>query len=391
MAASTSLAEQLQKLSAPQSSIYKEEKKKPSLLFDPKEAARKDRDTFYEIGLSGLNELIVLYEGFRIYEDTLFSQSSKEFERAIQSKDVNENLNNTIEKFLKLLSPYFLLQSAHKALEWLINRYHIHEYNQDGIMALILPYHETKIFTRFVQLMDLKHTSNRWHWLKPIQKPGVPLAKQVLYNQCSSNNSTLKFIAKNTANYVLEFGERASQLTTLFAFFCSTTIGTIESSKKVSESLINAILPTLFKALDSLINDFRSSAYIILGYLTTKAKIKENTLNEIITKLLSSELDITYDMILLTNLIYSTQDHIKRIPDDVLYSISAQQMNTICLYLKKLLIQRINVEPFVLSFLGTILPLIQENSEEFRRSKNLPELLIEELDFKGQHPENVIK
>lgn len=387
----TSLAEQLQKLAVPQSSIYREETKKPSLLFNPKEAAQKDREVFYEIGISGLNELITLYEGFRFYEETLFGPASKDFERAVQTKEVNENLDNAIEKFLKQLSPYLLLQSAHRALEWLVNRYHIHEYNQKAIMALILPYHETKIFTRFIQLMDLKHSSNRWHWLQPLQKPGVTLAKQVLYNQCVANASTLRFIAKITSSYVTEFGERASNLTTLFAFFTSTVLGTIKTSKQVKESHITAILPTLMKAMESQVNDYRASAYIILGFLTTKATIKEDTLNSFMKKLMNSELNLNYDMILLTNLIYSTQKHVKKIPDDILYNISVEQMNAICVYLKRLTSQNINVQPFVKIFLRSILPIMQTSSEDFRRLCKLPETLMQVVDLKTQQPEKTIK
>ena len=48
--ATTSLARQLKKLAAPQTTILKQDKRKPSLLFDPKEAASLDRDVVYEIG-----------------------------------------------------------------------------------------------------------------------------------------------------------------------------------------------------------------------------------------------------------------------------------------------------------------------------------------------------
>lgn len=47
----TSLAAQLQKLRAPQTSLLHQDKKRPSLLFDPKEAANYDRQTIYELGL----------------------------------------------------------------------------------------------------------------------------------------------------------------------------------------------------------------------------------------------------------------------------------------------------------------------------------------------------
>ncbi|OWR49436.1 putative bap28 [Danaus plexippus plexippus] len=388
--ASTSLVEQLQKLSVPQSSVYKDDRRKASLLFDPKEAALKDRDTFYEIGLSGLKELIALYEGFRVYEDSLYSIASKDFNRAVESKEVNQNLNQTIEKFLLQLSPYFLLQSTHKALEWLVNRYHIHEYNQEAIMVLILPYHETKIFIRFVQILDIKPNS-RWNWLEPIQKKGIPLTKQVLHNQCVSNTATLQFIAKTTSNFVTEFGERATQLSTVFAFFCSTAIGAINTAKYVTESIVNALLPTIVKGLDSTIADFRSSAYVVLGYLCTKATLKKKTLNELTVRLLTSEYDLSYDAILLINLIYTNQKHLTKMPLEVLSNISVDVMNDICKHLKKLVELKINIQAFSLAFLSSVLNIVQKDIENFRLYCQLPEIFVDEVDHKNQQPEKIVR
>lgn len=46
----TSLARQLKKLAAPQTSVLKLDKRKPSLLFEEKEAADLNRDEVYNIG-----------------------------------------------------------------------------------------------------------------------------------------------------------------------------------------------------------------------------------------------------------------------------------------------------------------------------------------------------
>lgn len=46
----TSLAAQLKKLRTPQTNLLLLDKKRPSLLFDPKEAANLDRDTVLSIG-----------------------------------------------------------------------------------------------------------------------------------------------------------------------------------------------------------------------------------------------------------------------------------------------------------------------------------------------------
>lgn len=101
-------------------------------------------------GQSGLQELIKLSNLFIEFEDNLFAQSSMNLERSICDVKINKRLDNGIEKFLTLLSPYFLLNTAHKALEWLIYRFHIHQYNKDQFILLILPYHETRIFARYV-------------------------------------------------------------------------------------------------------------------------------------------------------------------------------------------------------------------------------------------------
>ena len=70
--------------------------------------------------ISGLEELVLIYPAFGDFEATLFNVASATWERSLQTKEVNEQLDETISKFLILLSPYFLLRAAHKTLEWLI-------------------------------------------------------------------------------------------------------------------------------------------------------------------------------------------------------------------------------------------------------------------------------
>jgi len=73
-------------------------------------------------GTNGFEELCLLDSGFEEFERVLFSDTSLTFERSIQTKEVNDSLNLTIQRFLIRLSPYFLLSPAHKALEWLVHR-----------------------------------------------------------------------------------------------------------------------------------------------------------------------------------------------------------------------------------------------------------------------------
>ena len=70
-----------------------------------------------------MEELENVDEVFEEYESTLFNRDNMEFERSMQTQEANDQLNVTIKRFLITLSPYFLLRSSQKALEWLLFRF----------------------------------------------------------------------------------------------------------------------------------------------------------------------------------------------------------------------------------------------------------------------------
>ncbi|KAJ8305572.1 hypothetical protein KUTeg_016117 [Tegillarca granosa] len=283
----TSLAKQLQRLAVPHvQSVFAEDKRRKSLLFDPKEAASLDKETFYALGINGLDELQTLDGVFQQFETTLFAESSLTFERSIQTKEVNDKLDENISRFLSFLSPYCLLKPAHKALEWLIYRYHIHMYNVDDLMMCLLPYHESKIFVRAVQLLNLdSKTSSKWDWLDTIQMSGVHLSKSVLVNHCWTNTGFLSLLCDNVQKIVkihLNENKNAQQLHVLFSFYATTVIGVIEFGK-ITENLISTLIPYISIGLRSKVMDYKAATYMILAQMFYKAKLK----SELTTTLLN--------------------------------------------------------------------------------------------------------
>lgn len=47
--------------------------------------------------------------------------------------------------------------------------FHVQLYNPDSLLACALPYHDTNLFVRVVQLLNLKEATNRWNWLRCLQ------------------------------------------------------------------------------------------------------------------------------------------------------------------------------------------------------------------------------
>jgi U3 small nucleolar RNA-associated protein 10 len=122
MAQQSVLAAQLNKLRAPQTDVLKETKRRVSLLFDNKEAASLDARSVFLIGSEGFNRLVSIDDGFGKFGKVLFAEASREFERAVQTSEINHQLDDLISKFLVRVSPYFLLQPAQEAIEWLLWR-----------------------------------------------------------------------------------------------------------------------------------------------------------------------------------------------------------------------------------------------------------------------------
>lgn len=305
----TSLAEQLKRLTVPQTSLLKQDNKKPSLLFDKKQAAEISREAFYQIGLDGFEELKLKYSLFAPFENTLFHATSKEFERSVQDRAANERLDKQIRKFFLLLSPYLSFTCAHKALEWLINRYNIQEYNRNDFLMLILPYHETNIFVRALQLVKINETSDSFAWLKNIQKSGVHLSKSLLYEFAATSPQFLKDIGEFTLQALKEH-DQAHKASVVINFCCMTITGAIEYASKVQETHITEILRVLLKGQKSSITDFCAGSYIISGKLLSKTELSEKVLNKFVDNISTIPADhLKTEAVLLLVILYQTQVH----------------------------------------------------------------------------------
>uniref|UniRef100_A0A8D2JAB7 HEAT repeat-containing protein 1 n=1 Tax=Varanus komodoensis TaxID=61221 RepID=A0A8D2JAB7_VARKO len=285
----TSLAHQLKRLALPQNDpSLLSRSEAASLLFDCKEAASIDRETFFAIGCTGLEELIGIDPSFQKFESALFSQLSKGLERSVQTKAVNQQLDESISLFLIHLSPYFMLKPAQKCLEWLIHRFHIHLYNQDSLIGCVLPYHETKLFVRVIQLLKINDPTHKWHWLHPIQKPGVPLARGTLITHCHKDLGFMDFICSLVTKSVKAFSlypESLSQMRVLFTFYASTIVSALGAAENITDTLVSRLLPYIQKGLKSSLVDYRAATYMIISQLAVKMTMEKSLLHSLMLQI----------------------------------------------------------------------------------------------------------
>ncbi|CAN8203833.1 unnamed protein product [Coccothraustes coccothraustes] len=310
----TSLAEQLKRLALPQTDpSLLDRSEVASLLFTCKEAATIDRDTFFAIGCTGLEELMGIDPSFEEFQSSLFSSTSKGLERSVQTKAVNQQLDKNISLFLIHLSPYFMLKPAQKCLEWLIQRFHIHLYNQDSLIGCVLPYHETNLFVRVIQLLDIKSPTHKWHWMDPIRKPGVPLARGTVITHCYKDLDFMDFICRLVAKSVKVFSESSSnsaQLRVLLVFYASTIVSALGAAEKITDTMVSLLLPYVQKGLKSSVQDYRAATYMIICQMTVKVTVETSLVHSLmvqISKTLFKMPSLIRDGLACLNLLLQTQ------------------------------------------------------------------------------------
>ncbi|XP_041341384.1 HEAT repeat-containing protein 1 isoform X1 [Pyrgilauda ruficollis] len=310
----TSLAEQLKRLALPQTDpSLLERSEVASLLFTCKEAATIDRDTFFAIGCTGLEELMGIDPSFEEFQSSLFSSTSKGLERSVQTKAVNQQLDKNISLFLIHLSPYFMLKPAQKCLEWLIQRFHIHLYNQDSLIGCVLPYHETNLFVRVIQLLDIKSPTHKWHWMDPIRKPGVPLARGTVITHCYKDLDFMDFICRLVAKSVKVFSEcpgNSAQLRVLLVFYASTIVSALGAAEKITDTMVSLLLPYVQKGLKSSVQDYRAATYMIICQMTVKVTVETSLVHSLmvqISKTLFKMPSLIRDGLACLNLLLQTQ------------------------------------------------------------------------------------
>ncbi|XP_058059727.1 HEAT repeat-containing protein 1 homolog [Anopheles bellator] len=303
----TSLAAQLQRLAAPQSRGLVDARKTASILFEAKEAAAKDREVIFDIGASGLEELVQLNGAFAQFEETLFDKKSMDLQRSVENRELNAKLDQNIRKFFYHLSPYVMLQPAHKCLEWLIRRFEIHEYNMQDFANLILPYHETRIFVRCVQTMRLSE-SEPLAFLRGVRKTGVPMSKRTIVEHGVRHPGFLKTIGKFLMRAVEELDKKANVLQAMFAFYCTTVLGVLDTADSVTEKYVVSVLQAIGKGLASKAVDYTAASYMIIGQLVLKTSLMKDTIEYIVRKLCGLQHPaLTTDATMLLVLIFQTQ------------------------------------------------------------------------------------
>ncbi|KAL4423978.1 hypothetical protein ABPG75_001279 [Micractinium tetrahymenae] len=285
---------------------------KASLLYTFQEAADVDAETIYRIGVEGLDQLCMLDGRFQAYRRTLFGQAALTLDRDAATADVNAKLDAAIAGFCTLLSSYFLLAPAFKALEFLVRKYRVHERNVEELMLAALPFHETEQFVRLVQVLRLP-PRGRFAFLEPMQASGAPAPRDVVVLRCVTDRSLLRFVCDMAQR---QADPRLAGRVAL-PFYAVLVCEYLTKVKGVDEPLLTMLLPYLLAGLsESAVADYRAATYMIIGQLASRATFTADLATALVTEACrTASAGLLSSVVMLLAHLANTQEHPAELPE----------------------------------------------------------------------------
>jgi hypothetical protein len=168
-------------------------------------------------------------------------------------------LDDSIQSFLRLLVPYFLLPAAGHCLELLVRRYEVQHYNATALLAAFLPYHATNHYVRLVQLVSLP-AHELWQWLTPAQAAGAAVPRSLVVERAHRSPPLLTLLCDNAVV--------SPTCSTTTGFVCVVLTELLASHAPPADAQLATLLPLLQAALSSKAPvEFQAGALMVLAQL----------------------------------------------------------------------------------------------------------------------------
>lgn len=369
----TSLSQQLKGIAEKSKAVALDRKRRTkihsvSFLHDSIFAATQDYESIYYDAIEALDRLEALDHRFGKFKNTIFSVTSIQIDRQVQSQEENENLNKTVNAFLSLLAPYWHLAIAVRAAEWPLRRFQMNIYNSEHLLLTTLPYFDQAIFSRILYVIpDLPKL---FTWAVNFKKVGTNPSK----NSIVKVFTDVDFFNLYT-KFVIEELHHKNYFKKLLVFYVSIAISAIAALSSTTSDKLKAMIPIALEAVSNLLVssdvDAKVGAYTILIVVSAAIPLtRDIVLASVETVLLSTKESTEINAFTsVVKLLQSVQEHgLEPLPtkilnllpqnlfssDSVYYDVIKSMKNNgkfLCVYLRSLIVSKKAVDPDLLAVL----------------------------------------
>lgn len=253
----------------PETGRVKNLSRRDSYIYSPSQAAKLTVEQVYQIGLDGFQQILPYDPIFQKFTRSLFAESSKRLDRTLLEPDEAQALKETIEEFLNCLGPYLLSKPSAHALEWLVRRFRINEFDVPTLLSIFLPYYDTPQFLAMLNITRLDPHPHL-HFLLPVKKSRTGLPIEHFIEAIINSPELLRYVIGILPSAI----KRGKTHQALLGFHLTTFLGLLKglSSQLTAESsyppaTLVAILPVLVEGVQSELIAVRLTHLIIISAL----------------------------------------------------------------------------------------------------------------------------
>ncbi|CAO1599487.1 hypothetical protein XANCAGTX0491_003210 [Xanthoria calcicola] len=387
----TSLASQLAKIRVESTNALdlKAQKKahSKSLLFDAHHAATQDFNTLFQLCHEAYQDICQLDPRFQAFAGNLFSDQSKHEDRTQMTATQNKSLDNVLEDFMSLVTGRLLLKPAVKAMEWLVRRFSVHQYNTTCFVLTFLPYHTSPLFLTVLAILP-EQRPKAFRFLQPYIQSSTNPPRHTIVHTVAHNQDL--FSAFNL--YTLNVCRRGQQCPALLSFWSSVTseavalmldrsrLGRLELQRQNQEDVVMRVMPTLAEGLSmEHVPDLRVGCFMILTVLSSKTNLSEAVLTTAMDLVVTAWDDIVHAG-LICLVVLSQQRHATTLPKKTFQALVATKQLSDDLILLK---QHYRVEKLVLGLVSGSLERLGKrgDAERLRFIRELLEANLMQSSF----------
>lgn len=274
----SSLSQQLSKLGGG-STVDRAKKLKQhsrSLIYEPKVAQDQDYSFIHAIGVEGLRELVSLDSRFSQFENNLFSDTSIDVDRLVQTQEQNDQLDKGINAFLSLVAPFLMLTPAVKALEWLIRRFHVTSMNAEQLLLAVMPYYDQDIYLRVADVIE--KMPPLFVFLNKSKQTSQNPPRNLLIRAFSADLRLFELIS----DYVVSQTNTKTTYQRQLSFWSQFAIYGLLGERADLERQLEVYLPALAKLIVTIDTDSQISAYMVLTVLGNKCPLNAEVFNALV-------------------------------------------------------------------------------------------------------------
>ena len=203
--------------------------------------------------------------------------------------DMEDEVKITLENLLVILSPYLRQRFAQFLLQYLLNKYKIHETYTELFLFISLQHYEFTIFGRIVESLPMLRSSeeSRPRWVEHFRSACHPATTIGMHRHLACDKGFFSLLCEKFTyianNHVTAFGKEENvSYNGIVSYFVKAMVGALNLLGSISEQQTHLLMQVIVNALKCENKEFRAAGSILFSILVTRVRLNKKAAGKLL-------------------------------------------------------------------------------------------------------------